>query len=111
MDKVNWFVLGEPLEDIVDIDKKKYRVNTVAMNYFASMVNPLLDLRNEMFGIKGVAETMIFDKGDIVHCQRYRKIESAMKRHKKLVNKLKQGNTSFFNGDGCPLRGVKDASE
>jgi len=100
---------GIPFQDIVNNNGNSYEVNTVAMNMFTRLMNPLMDLRNEMFGINALAETMVFELNKneqrtdrILHCQRYRKFESAIKWHNRITNRLKRGRTDFFNGDGNP---------
>ena len=90
---------------LIMVAPKMYEVNTV-------ITNPILELRNSMFGIGTVAgETMIWEvepddtsvrRNPILHCQRYETIKAIVVGHKAIVNKLIDGDTTFFNGDGFP---------
>ena len=95
--------------DFIKCNGETYEVNSVSMTGFDQFLNPAMALRNEMFGIQAVGETMIWavtaDKtrrDPILHCQRYLKVESIQSNHAKIVDKLKRGNDNFFNGDGYP---------
>jgi hypothetical protein len=99
------------LIDIVECGDRRYEVNTIGMGGLAQFFDPMLKLRNDLFGINGCAETMIWEvdadnnrKDKILHCQRYRKMASAVKGHTKIVNWLKNGCIDFFNGDGFPQK-------
>lgn len=99
----------EPLIIIAENEGKRYEVNTVGMGGMAQLLNPLMSLRNEMFGIRGCAETMIWElepnnerKDPILHCQRYHKFSAAVKNHYKIARRIERGETKFFNGDGMP---------
>ncbi len=105
------------LVDIVKCHGKSYEVNTILMTDFERFLNPMLDLRNDMFGIKSVGETMIWQVDEnntriapILHCERYSEVKSIKPSHLKIVNEIKSGNTNFFNGDGFPLCG-KEAKD
>jgi len=100
---------GQPLIDVVERQNKTYEINTVGMGGLAGMLNPAMDFRNALFGIKGIAETMVWEicdstgerKDPILHCQRYKNYKHAYKGHKDITNKIKNG-TLKFNGDGMP---------
>ena len=95
--------MDKPRIAFIMVAPKIYEVNTV-------LANPVLELRNYMFGIgKMVGETMVWEvepddmsvrRNPIFHCQRYRTIEATDAGHKAVVNRLIDGDTSFFNGDG-----------
>jgi len=98
------------LQDFVKCGDKAYEVNSVSMNALDQLLNPMMALRNEMFGIDAIGETMIWAVDGnkvrldpILHCQRYRKITSMKRNHTKAVNRLNQGKSNFFNGDGFPF--------
>lgn len=102
-------VMGIPLIDRMECAEKRYEVNTVGMGGFAQLLNPCIGYRNELFGITGCAETMVWEidandrrKDPILHCKRYRKYSSAVKEHHKIIQRITRGNTKFFNGDGMP---------
>ena len=89
---------------------KMYEVNTID---FADEDNASLQLRNNLYGIKGCGETMVWELskdcskriGAILHCKRYASERAMIRGHKKVVSKLIDGDTSFFNGDGFPSVG------
>jgi len=100
-----------PIFDFVDCGEKRYEVHTVGMGGFAQFINPSLALRNEMFGISGVAETMIWlvneknirvDMMNILHCLRYNDYDRAVLSHHRCIDRRKAGDDSFFIGDGEP---------
>jgi len=102
-----------PLTDFVDCGDKRYEVNTIGMGGFAQFLNPSLALRNEMYDIRGCAETMIWEVNeknirknmlDILHCLRYNDYDRAIESHHQCVEQLKSGDDSFFTGDGEPIR-------
>ncbi len=88
---------------------KIYEVNTIV---FSDEDNHALQTRNLFFGIQGYGETMVWELSkdclerisSILHCSRYHIEKGMVKGHKKIVNKLIDGDTSFFNGDGFPLK-------
>lgn len=86
-----------------------YEVNTITMGKIDEATNPALRLRNDLFGIRNAGETMIWEvepedtdkrKDPILHCQRYKTIKATIRGHRAVVNKLIDGKTEFFNGDG-----------
>ena len=90
---------------LIMVVPKMYEVNTV-------INNPTLELRDSMFGVPTMAgETMIWEldpddtqvrRNPILHCQRYKTAKAMARGHKAIVNKLVDGDTTFFNGDGFP---------
>ena len=95
--------MGIPRIVFIMVVPKMYEVNTV-------LSNPILELRNSMFEIHTMAgETMVWEvdpedmqkrRDPILHCQRYKTIKATARGHKAIANKLIDGDTTFFNGDG-----------
>ena len=102
-----------PMIAHIMVPPKVYEVNTIVF----SGDNWPVSLRNDFFGIEGYGETMVWELTEdcserrslILHCARYSSEKAMIKGHKKIVEKLIDGDTSFFNGDGFPLKRGEDA--